>query len=89
MTAVDAPTLLAEVEQRIAVLAAPTGQHPVQVAAQHAVGGGKLLRPRLVVAAAGEGADRDAVRRLVTEGPPAEEVGLEPYLIGMPTVGAP
>ena len=31
MTAVDAPTLLAEVEQRIAVLAAPTGQHPVQV----------------------------------------------------------
>ncbi len=61
MTAVDAPSLLAEVEQRIALLAAPTGQHPVQVAAQHAVGGGKLLRPRLVVAAAGESADRDAV----------------------------
>jgi nitrate reductase delta subunit len=36
-----------------------------------------------------EGADRDAVRRLVADGPPAEEVGLEPYLIGMPTVGAP
>jgi nitrate reductase delta subunit len=36
-----------------------------------------------------EGADRDAVRRLVAEGPPAEEVGLEPYLIGMPSVGAP
>lgn len=61
MTAVDTPTLLAEVEQRIALLAAPTGQHPVQVAAQHAVAGGKLLRPRLVVAAAGERADREAV----------------------------
>ncbi len=61
MTTVDAPTLLAEVEQRIAVLAAPTGQHPVQLAAQHAVSGGKLLRPRLVLAAAGGRADRDAV----------------------------
>lgn len=28
-----------------------------------------------------EGEDRDAVRRLIEQGPPAEEVGLEPYLI--------
>ena len=33
MTAIDAPTLLAEVEQRLARLAAPTGPHPVQAAA--------------------------------------------------------
>ncbi|MDR7233901.1 polyprenyl synthetase family protein [Agrococcus sp. BE272] len=61
MTAIDAPTLLAEVEQRLARLAAPTGPHPVQAAAAGAVGGGKLLRPRLVLVAAGEGADREAV----------------------------
>ena len=28
-----------------------------------------------------DGSDREAVRRLVEEGPPAEEVGLEPYMI--------
>jgi nitrate reductase delta subunit len=28
-----------------------------------------------------EGEERDAVRRLIEQGPPAEEVGLEPYLI--------
>ncbi|WP_306231663.1 polyprenyl synthetase family protein [Agrococcus beijingensis] len=61
MTTVDAPTLLAEVEQRIAQLAAPTGPHPVQAAAARAAIGGKLLRPRLVIAAAGPGAPRDAI----------------------------
>lgn len=61
MTAVDAPTLLAEVEQRIAQLAAPTGPHPVQAAAARAAVGGKLLRPRLVMAAAGRRADHGAV----------------------------
>ena len=28
-----------------------------------------------------QGEEEDAVRRLIEEGPPAEEVGLEPYLI--------
>ena len=53
MTAVDAPTVLDEVRRRIARLAAPTSQHPVQEAASRAVVGGKLLRPRLVLIAAG------------------------------------
>ena len=61
MTAVVAPTLLAEVERRIAQLAEPRGPHPVQAAAARAVGGGKLLRPRLVIAAAADAADREAV----------------------------
>ncbi|WAC67108.1 polyprenyl synthetase family protein [Agrococcus sp. SL85] len=61
MTAVDAPTTLAEVESRIRAIVAPTGPHPVQSEAERAAVGGKLLRPRLVIAAAGEGADHDAV----------------------------
>lgn len=61
MIPVEEPTLLAEVEERIRQLATPTASHPVQLAASHAVHGGKLLRPRLVIAAAGETADRAAV----------------------------
>lgn len=61
MTAVGAPTLLDEVDRRVRELAAPSGSHPVQAAAAGAVAGGKLLRPRLVLLAAGEGADRAAV----------------------------
>ncbi|HET8868036.1 MAG TPA: polyprenyl synthetase family protein [Agrococcus sp.] len=61
MTALGTPTLLAEVERRVAALAAPSGPHPVQAAAAGAVSGGKLLRPRLVLLAAGDAADRDAV----------------------------
>lgn len=53
--------MLAEVEERIRQLATPTASHPVQLAASHAVHGGKLLRPRLVLAAAGDGGDRTAV----------------------------
>lgn len=61
MTVVDAPTLLTEVQRRIDALAAPSGRHPVQRAAADAVTGGKLLRPRLVLLAAGDAADRQAV----------------------------
>lgn len=61
MTAVDAPTLLAEVERRIRSLAQPSSPHPVQAAAAAAVAGGKLLRPRLVLIAAGDTAARDAL----------------------------
>nr|WP_277603962.1 polyprenyl synthetase family protein [Agrococcus sp. ARC_14] len=53
--------MLAEVERRVADLAAPSGPHPVQAAAAGAVTGGKLLRPRLVLLAAGADADRDAL----------------------------
>ncbi|WP_347755357.1 polyprenyl synthetase family protein [Agrococcus sp. ProA11] len=61
MIPVEEPTLLAEVEECIRQLATPTASHPVQLAASHAVHGGKLLRPRLVIAAAGERGDREAV----------------------------
>ncbi|WP_413317770.1 polyprenyl synthetase family protein [Agrococcus sp. 1P02AA] len=61
MTVVGAGTMLADVERTIAALAAPTRPHPVQAAAAGAVGGGKLLRPRLVLIAAGDAVDRDAV----------------------------
>ncbi len=61
MIPVEESTLLAEVEDRIRQLATPTAPHPVQFAASHAVHGGKLLRPRLVLAAAGDGGDRAAV----------------------------
>jgi geranylgeranyl pyrophosphate synthase len=61
VTAVGAPTLLDEVDRRVRSLASPVGSHPVQAAVASAVPGGKLLRPRLVLLAAGDGADRGAV----------------------------
>ncbi|WP_404312362.1 polyprenyl synthetase family protein [Agrococcus terreus] len=61
MTAVDARTALAEVEARIHGIVAPTGPHPVQSEAERAAVGGKLLRPRLLIAAAGGCADHAAL----------------------------
>lgn len=49
------------VEQRIDELVRPTSGHAVQRAAVRAVGGGKLLRPRLLLAAAGPAACSDGV----------------------------
>lgn len=53
--------MLAAVEREIERLVEPDGRHPVQVAAAEAARGGKLLRPRLIIAAAGGQADEDAV----------------------------
>lgn len=61
MTAVMADAVLDEVEQRIEQVSTPSRPHPVQVAAAHATVGGKLLRPRLLIAAAGPSADRQLV----------------------------
>ncbi|GEK80032.1 polyprenyl synthetase family protein [Agrococcus baldri] len=61
MTAVGAPTLLDEVERRVRSLAAPSDAHAVEQAASRAVAGGKLLRPRMLLLAAGERAERGAV----------------------------
>ncbi|SDS05036.1 polyprenyl synthetase family protein [Agrococcus carbonis] len=63
MTAVEAPSALAEVERRISELLDAADAHTVHEAAQRACVGGKLLRPRLLIAAAGEDAPRDLVVR--------------------------
>lgn len=53
--------LLANVQERVAMLMAVRQEHYVEHAALEAVDGGKLLRPRLLITAAGESADRETV----------------------------